>query len=306
MGRQRRSAALAPRWAHCHVRVSIVIREHHRDIRSAADVGRRRAPVATAVCEHPAMTAAPRPRSDLDLAALLARTMFTSDLAGRMIAINERPPLRRPPRAFVAWTPRGAIVRVRDDVPAAVAARLQAMIAAEPVHATLPRVPHCLAAVQAALAEHAPVSAAAGEAEAGPEYRFPGADEPSPPLPALDASAELAAVTEASSHVFARWLPAWCADAEIGLPTAAVIVDGHAVAVCATVRLPGEAVCAGVETHAAFRGRGYAAAATAAWARAVRERDLVPLYGTSWTNLASQRVAAKLGLIPYCGSLSLE
>ena len=60
-----------------------------------------------------------------------------------------------------------------------------------------------------------------------------------------------------------------------------------------------------METHPAFRGRGYAVAATAAWARAVRERGIVPLYSTGFSNAASQRVAAKLGLRRYGASVSL-
>jgi len=71
-------------------------------------------------------------------------------------------------------------------------------------------------------------------------------------------------------------------------------------------RIPGEATEAGVETHPAFRGHGYAAIATAAWARAMRDRGVIPLYSTAWENFASQRVAAKLSLIRYGASLSIE
>lgn len=85
----------------------------------------------------------------------------------------------------------------------------------------------------------------------------------------------------------------------------AVVVDGAAVAICACARLPGEATEAGVETHAAFRGRGHAGAATAAWACAVRERGVIPLYSTGFRNVASQRVAAKLGLRRYGASVSI-
>ncbi len=40
--------------------------------------------------------------------------------------------------------------------------------------------------------------------------------------------------------------------------------------------------------------------------QAVRARGMLPLYGTSWRNRASQRVAAKLDLIRVAGSLSIE
>jgi predicted GNAT family acetyltransferase len=60
-----------------------------------------------------------------------------------------------------------------------------------------------------------------------------------------------------------------------------------------------------VETLEGYRGRGHAPAAVAAWARAVRATGRIPLYSTSWDNLASQAVARKLGLIPYGADFSL-
>ena len=53
--------------------------------------------------------------------------------------------------------------------------------------------------------------------------------------------------------------------------------------------------CAGVETHLDFRRRGHAADAVAGWAFAVRALGAAPFYSTSWDNLASQAVAARLG-----------
>jgi RimJ/RimL family protein N-acetyltransferase len=112
-------------------------------------------------------------------------------------------------------------------------------------------------------------------------------------------------VTTDRAGVLERWLPQWQSYATTGLPVVAVVVDGAAVSVCACVRFPGDATEAGVETHQAFRGRGHAVAVTAAWAQAVRARGMFPLYGTSWRNRTSQRVAAKLGLIRAAGSLSI-
>jgi len=113
-------------------------------------------------------------------------------------------------------------------------------------------------------------------------------------------------VTAENAHVLQRWLPEWLPDVSTQLPVMAVLVEGAAVAVCACSRVPGEATEAGLETHPAFRGHGYAAIATAAWARAMRDRGVIPLYSTAWQNLASQRVAAKLSLIRYGASLSIE
>ena len=43
----------------------------------------------------------------------------------------------------------------------------------------------------------------------------------------------------------------------------------------------------------------------AAWARAVSERARATFYATEWKNLASRRVAAKLGLSIYAAGWSL-
>jgi predicted GNAT family acetyltransferase len=76
--------------------------------------------------------------------------------------------------------------------------------------------------------------------------------------------------------------------------------------VCFSARNTPVAAEAGVDTVEEFRGRGYAPAVVAAWARAVRQEGRVPLYSTSWDNLASRSVARKLGLVMYGADFSLE
>ena len=78
-----------------------------------------------------------------------------------------------------------------------------------------------------------------------------------------------------------------------------MVADGVAVTACSSVRLTPQAAEAGLYTHADYRGRGYAADTVRCWAEAVRASGRIPLYSTSWENLASQAIARKLGAIQY-------
>jgi hypothetical protein len=72
-----------------------------------------------------------------------------------------------------------------------------------------------------------------------------------------------------------------------------------AAAVCASARMNPAAHEAGVETAKAHRHNEHAANAVSAWAALVRKTGALPLYSTSWTNLASQAVARKTEMNRY-------
>src|SRR2546428_13888036 len=95
------------------------------------------------------------------------------------------------------------------------------------------------------------------------------------------------------------------ADVDIG-PVTAAVVNGGAVSICYGARLSSSGAEAGVETLDSMRGRGHATAAVAAWATAVRRRGLLPLYSTSWENVASQRGAEKVGAGCFGGGWGSE
>lgn len=88
-------------------------------------------------------------------------------------------------------------------------------------------------------------------------------------------------------------------------PLVALFEDGYPVSICCCARRSDRAAEAGLETAAAYRGRGFGPRVTAAWALPIRESGRVPLYSTSWTNSASLAVARKLGLTPYVATWSL-
>ncbi|WP_431909741.1 GNAT family N-acetyltransferase [Nonomuraea jabiensis] len=77
-------------------------------------------------------------------------------------------------------------------------------------------------------------------------------------------------------------------------PWAMIVEDGQVAAICHSARLTPEGAEAGTWTAPAFRGRGYAAATTAAWAALLPDVRL--FYSTGADNHSSQRVAGRLGL----------
>lgn len=105
-------------------------------------------------------------------------------------------------------------------------------------------------------------------------------------------------------HNFRGWVPR---EIEGGAaPVLAIIQDGHPVSICFCARRSDVAAEAGVETALAYRGKGFAARVTAAWASAIRKSGRIPLYSTSWTNNASLGVARKLKLRAYASDWSLH
>ena len=88
-------------------------------------------------------------------------------------------------------------------------------------------------------------------------------------------------------------------------PAWGVLQGGVVVSVCFSSRITSVADEAGVFTVEGHRGAGYAPAVVAAWAASIRALGRLPLYGTTWDNTASQRVAQKLGLIPFGAVLSI-
>lgn len=232
--------------------------------------------------------------SDLQLLQLQVDALFTHDARGRIRYVNE-PGGDRAPRFFFARGREGHLWRCRDNLAEETVRMLDTLASEEPVRDDLCAEPRNLDAFLAALgADRASVPI-----ESGPAYHFPD-DLPVP--------TNVQRITRADLHLL-RLLP-WDLDEtarefERREPFMAVIEDGAAVSLCHSARLTDRAAEAGVETAVPYRGRGYASAVVAAWARAIRATGRVPLYSTSWDNRASQAVARRLTLAQYGTDLSL-
>lgn len=227
------------------------------------------------------------PTSPQHLLDMQINTLYQCDAAGRLLCVNE-PDYPPAPRFFMGRTSTGNCWRFRYDLPAYLIVQVDTLCRAEPVRAELHTPPQQYAAIKAALAAHAPVT----NEYRGPAYWVPESVTPPPQVLLLDD----ATIQLAQPHF--PWLTTTDSYYAMG-PVAAVVADGCAVSICFCSRSPGQATEAGLETAAAYRGKGFAKLAVAGWAAAVRQRGWLPLYSTSWENHASQRVAQKLGLVCY-------
>jgi GNAT superfamily N-acetyltransferase len=215
----------------------------------------------------------------LSLAESRVQALFRHDARGRLIEINQWDG-GVAPRFFLMRTAEGAIARFRQDVPDDLAARLTALCARERVSDPPPERPACEAEYLDALAPMERVWA-------GPAFTFP--DDP----PVFAATV---AIDEANASLLREGFEDWAPDVPHRRPFVAVVEEGRAVSICASVRISRDVHCAGVETLPGCRGRGLGSAGVAAWARAVRDLGATPIYSTSWDNLASRGLARRLDL----------
>jgi GNAT superfamily N-acetyltransferase len=237
--------------------------------------------------------------ADWDLMQIHVSALYRHGERNRLLAVNEpgdpRPDDPLPPRLYLGRTREGLIWRFRHDLPESLVAELEALLAAEPVAADFSRPPQCLAALQATLMRHGPLTGT----WSGPAWHFP--DEIFVP------EHEVIPVTTANDHLVRLLSPVLAADdLPWRQPCLALLDHGRLASLCFSARNTPIAAEAGVDTREEFRGRGYAPAVVAAWARAVRREGRIPLYSTSWDNLASRSVARKLGLVLYGTDLSID
>lgn len=227
----------------------------------------------------------------LDLMDVHLRTLFRHDAADRLTAINE-PGEQPPPRLFLGRTPNGNIWRLRHDLPGSLIDELEAVLTAEPIATDLHLPPMSLQCLLNTLGTEKSVE----RIWQGPAWFVPDS---------VTASADIEPVAiedlELLSATFGGSVESWidCA------PCLAIMEDGQPVSACFSARTSSRASEAGVETLPAYRRRGYASAVTAAWAYHVRAAGRIPLYSTSWDNLASRHVARRLGLQLYGADLHI-
>jgi hypothetical protein len=219
---------------------------------------------------------------DLELMRLHVEALFVHDESCRLVRVNV-PEFIEPPRFFLGRMAAGVLVRFSAGFPDEIAARLSELSKTEACNLADKDPVHALKYLEI-LATNSPVKGACNEQA----FAFPDAFEPA-------VASEVVQITQDNADLLRGGLDDWLADIPTAQPFVAVVQNGRAVSLCASVRITPHAHECGIETVPNHRGRGLAAQAAAVWAVEVRKIGATPLYSTLWDNIASQRVAAKLG-----------
>ena len=226
-------------------------------------------------------------RSNMELMKIQVEVLFTQDKNGCLQRINEPIGAAEPaPRFFSGYTNEGSICRFRHDLPDNVVPQLKEVAATQPMPMNSQKIPSVHGQFKEILQSHAPIE----RVWVGPAYRFP--EHIAPPT-------NVVRLSRANADLLKGNFAEMVSELNSSQPYLAVVEDSQAVSICRSVRLSSRAHEAGVDTLVGYRRRGYATAVVAAWALAVRALNRIPLYSTSWDNVASQGVARRLGLVQY-------
>lgn len=221
--------------------------------------------------------------------ALNAATVFGLD--DRLRILGENDPDRTPgPRAFVAGCVEGVLIRLRADVSEAAAEAAADLVGSAPWS-----------------------DAAVGPTWLGPLVDLLGATAIRPSLiyaldhrQGSDGPDIIRSDTPAGAALIRRLeaegMPAHLVQAgfagvrDLWAPWCAVLDDGEIAALAFAARRAAASAEVGVYTFPAWRGRGLAAVATAAWSALPELAAQTLFYSTTLDNLSSQWVTARLGL----------
>jgi RimJ/RimL family protein N-acetyltransferase len=228
------------------------------------------------------------PTSDLDLLRLEIETLWPLDARGRIST-------RRAPDFVLASTAAGLAMAVGPAVPdqlaAMLAERVQRAAPAQPLSSPPPILDDCRQRLAETLG---PLELLPGS---GPSYLIHERVEFPSSVPLICSTAQAHVATLAGANP-GNWEPdEWqqLLGGQLG-PWAMAVHAGEVISICHTPVSSPLAAEAGVWTRPEFRGRGHAAAVTAAWAALLRPSGRLLFYSTARTNVSSQRVAARLGL----------
>jgi hypothetical protein len=239
---------------------------------------------------------------DLRLLEIDIETLFALSPDRRLMRQN--PPSAQPaPRLFIGGCAGGNLLRLGADVDLTDAERLMALAENEPPWTDPDRLPACWPALTRAL------SGGAQPPTPSLIYRLPHGLAPDPDAAIIRSDTIDGA--DLVSRLAKEGMPAHLVEAgfvsleDFWTPWCAAMVDEIIAALCFAARIGPRGLEAGVYTFPGYRGRGLAAAVTAAWSSLAELGRKTLFYSTSRDNRSSQRVAERLGLRCIALSLSL-
>ena len=233
--------------------------------------------------------------SDAELLAIQFRTAFVFEGSGRISATNapDRPPA---PRFALSGCASGNAFGVRADVMDDVAAQLLELAASEPPFADKSGVSRHFDRYIELLSYDALVP----EPHLGVSYILPNDTAYRHGVRLICSDSVDGQALRAT--LAAQGVPAGLARmgfvevSEFWDPWCVALHNGEVASVAFAARLSETGAELGLASSPEFRGMGYAAAATAGWARMPALRSHALFYSTDQTNISSQRVVARLGL----------
>ena len=237
----------------------------------------------------------PATADDRDLLGLDTATRFELAASGRILRENA-PDRGAAPRLYLAGCRSGNEVRLRHDVGETTARAIEGLAESEPALCEVGSTPVHFDEYLRLLGAEAPVE----DGHAGLNWAFPARIDYRHPAALITSDTPegdrllallvergmpeaLVALGFVDTGEF--WAP-WC-----------VALDGDAIASIAfAARLTPGGAAIGVTTVPAYRGRGFAAAATAGWASLPALAGRTLFYSHDRTNISSRRVVDRLGL----------
>jgi hypothetical protein len=226
-------------------------------------------------------------------------TLFETAPGGRMLCCND--PQRSPaPLMHLAIGAHGASVRLRHDIGDPIAAEIEALAAREPAVTAPDATPRYAERYREWLGAREPST----DHDFGVTYGLPHGTPWSNPVACVASGTPQGDALV--GRIASQGMPQTMVDvgfadlSHFWAPWCVALHDGEIAAIAFAARLGPRGAEVGVTTTKPFRGRGFAAAATAGWSALPVLQDRPLFYATHRDNLSSRRVIARLGL-PFLG-----